>query len=187
VLPLLNTIASFCKRIEGSDEEIKRVAMQFTMQIKHGRGKRMLKIAALGLVVAGLAGCTSSFRKHGYVPAQEDLDNVIVGVDTVETVSASVPRPSGRGVLEGGDWFFVESNWRHYGYRPPQEIDREVVAIRFDDDGVVENIERFGLEDGKVIVLSRRVTTNNVDGVSFIGQMFGSFGNNIGQGILGSQ
>lgn len=161
------------------------MAMQFTMQITQNFGKRAAKLAVVAVMVAGLSACTASHRKHGYVPTDDDLENVIVGVDTVETIAASVPRPSGKGVLNGGDWFFVQSQWRHYGYRPPKEVDRQVVAIRFSDKGVVENIERFGLEDGKVVVLSRRISDGNVQNVSFISQMFGSFGNNLGQSIIG--
>jgi len=51
-----------------------------------------------------------------------------------------------------------------------------VVAISFNQAGVVENVERFGLEDGRVIVLSRRVTEANVKGISFLRQLFGSLG-----------
>ena len=46
---------------------------------------------------------------------------------------------------------------------------REIVAITFDDSGVVRNIERFGLEDGNVVALSRRVTDSNVQGVGSVG------------------
>ncbi len=44
----------------------------------------------------------------------------------------------------------------------PEEISREVVAVSFDDKGVVRNIERFGLENGEVIVLEHRVTETSV-------------------------
>ena len=61
-------------------------------------------------------------------------------------------------------------------YNAPQEIDREVMAITFNDKGVVENIERFGLQDGRIVVLERRVTDSNIQGVGFLKQLFGSFG-----------
>ena len=60
--------------------------------------------------------------------------------------------------------------------RPPQEISREVLAITFTEAGVVENIERFGLEDGQVITISRRVTTANIKDQGFIKQLFGNVG-----------
>ena len=79
-----------------------------------------------------------------------------------------------KGVLAESGWYYVRSEFEHAPVRGPQEIDRQVVAISFDDDNIVSNVERFGLERGQVVVLSRRVTDSNIEGVSFLGQLFGS-------------
>ena len=42
--------------------------------------------------------------------------------------------------------------------------------------GVVSNVSRYGLEDGKVIVLSRRITEGGSGEISFIRQMMGNVG-----------
>lgn len=147
------------------------------MQIGTRFRTNLAKKAGIVVLICGITACSSIYRKHGYIPAQEDLDNVIVGVDTVDTVEASVGRPSGQGLLKDGDWFFVESRWKHRGYSEPEEVERQVVAIRFDPQGVVSNVERFGLENGRVVALSRRVTDTQIGGVGFLSQMLGSFGN----------
>ena len=51
-----------------------------------------------------------------------------------------------------------------------------MVAITFDDQGVVTNVERFGLEKGQVVALSRRVTKDNVASAGFLRQLFGNIG-----------
>ena len=96
-----------------------------------------------------------------------------------------VGRPSVAGILDVGGWYYVKSKFRAYGFRERREIDREVVAISFDGNGVVENIERFGIEDGRVVTISRRVTDSNIKGVSFLRQLFGSFGNFTADQLLG--
>ena len=48
--------------------------------------------------------------------------------------------------------------------------------MTFNESGTVANVERFGLERGKVVPLSRRVTESNVKGLSVIQQLLGSFG-----------
>ena len=58
-----------------------------------------------------------------------------------------------------------------------------MVAITFAESGQVENVERFGLERGKVVPLSRRVTETNVKGLSLIQQLLGSFGR-IAPGVI---
>ena len=65
---------------------------------------------------------------------------------------------------------------RTVGPLAPQEIDRQVVAISFSDRGVVQNVERFGLEKGQVVPLTRRVTSSPVSDKSFIRQLLGNIG-----------
>ena len=124
-----------------------------------------------------MAACTAVYRNHGYVPADDELSALAVGVDTRETVAAAVGRPTSVGVLDGGGWYYVQSRFRTFAYRAPEEIERQVLAISFDEAGLVENIERFGLQDGRVVTLSRRVTDSNIKGVGFLRQLFGNFGN----------
>ena len=129
-----------------------------------------------GIVAASLAACSPVFRDHGYVPTEEELSAVAVGSDTRETVAEKVGRPSATGLLNDVGWFYVKSRWRHYGAAAPKEIDRQVLAITFTESGTVQNIERFGLEDGQIVTLSRRVTDSNIKGISFIRQIMGNLG-----------
>lgn len=131
----------------------------------------------LVLAIGALAACQPIYRSHGYVPSDSDLAMLVVGQDTRDTVGDFIGRPSSAGVLEDGGWYYVGSRWVEIGMRKPREINREVVAISFDESGVVQNIERFGLQDGRVVALSRRVTDSNIRGVTFLGQLLGSIGN----------
>ncbi len=137
---------------------------------------RIVRILTAVVAFVAISACTETFRNHGYVPAEDELAEILVGVDTRETVAASIGQPGTAGLLTGSGWYYVQSRFRHFAYQAPQEIDREVVAISFDDSGVVENIERFGLENGQVIVISRRVTDSNIKGIGFLRQLFGNFG-----------
>jgi outer membrane protein assembly factor BamE (lipoprotein component of BamABCDE complex) len=136
------------------------------------RGGRALVLA----VALGLAGCAQIYRNHGYVPSDDELALLRVGVDTRESVAEAVGRPSAQGLLNDEAWYFVQSRWQHSGLRPPEELEREVVAISFDQAGRVSNIERFDLTDGQVVVLSRRVTEPNVKGRSALAQITGNIG-----------
>ncbi len=141
-----------------------------------GRLGRGFAGALIALLVVALAGCTPIIRNHGYVPSEEELAAIIVGVDTRDSVAASIGRPSTSGVVNEGGFYYIRSTWRTVGWRAPEEIERQLVAISFDANGTVENIERFGLEDGRVITLSRRVTSSSVRNLSFIRQLLGNFG-----------
>lgn len=123
-----------------------------------------------------LAGCSTLRRDHGYVPPKADLDRIELGIDTRETVAAIIGRPSTEGILNESGWYYVQSRWATQGASAPREEVREVVAISFDTQGRVANVETFGLERGQIVPLSRRVTEPNVRGASIIGQLFGNVG-----------
>lgn len=137
---------------------------------------RGVRVAVIGLMMVVIAACSPVYRNHGYVPNEDELAEIKVGEDTRETLGPLIGRPSAAALLNDDGWYYVQSRWKHSGARQPKEIDRQVVAITFTEEGVVENVERFGLENGKVVALSRRVTESNIKGIGFIRQLLGSLG-----------
>lgn len=136
----------------------------------------MLRLGLAALALAALGACAPTFRTHGYIPPQEALDSVVIGVDTRDSLAETLGRPSSTGLLDDSGWYYVQSRWRHFAYRAPEEIDRQVVAISFDARGTVTNIERFGLQDGRVVVLSRRITETSIRNMTFLRQLYENFG-----------
>ncbi len=149
------------------------------------RATRLLR----GLVFAGLmtalGACTPLYRNHGYVPAEEDLAAILPGIDTRDTVADVVGPPTAGGVLNEGGFYYVRSRFRTFGPFEPREIEREVVAINFDAEGIVRNIERFGLEAGRVVQLNRRVTDDNLRDTTFLRQLLGNIGNFAAEDFIG--
>ncbi|MEL6690300.1 MAG: outer membrane protein assembly factor BamE [Pseudomonadota bacterium] len=141
--------------------------------------------AVTGITLAmALSACTTQFRNHGYAPTDAELQEIIVGVDTRATVEDVIGRPSTSGVLTGSAYYYLSDRRRSFAFLEPQVIDRQLVAVSFDGDGVVTNIERFTLEDGRVVPLSRRVTDSSVQNSTFLRQLLGNLGNfNPGQFI----
>lgn len=135
-----------------------------------------LRSAMLGLALVAVAGCSSIYRNHGYVPSDEDLADVVVGIDTRDSVAETLGAPSSSGVLNESGYYYVSSRVRHFGIREPEVVERQLVAITFDQRGVVRNVERYGLEDGQAVNLSRRVTETSVKTQTFLRQLLGNLG-----------
>ncbi len=130
----------------------------------------------IGLTIVLIAACSPITRDHGYIPTDEELALITVTKDTRESVATKIGRPSASGLLNDVGWYYVESRFVTKGALPPKEVNREVVAISFTESGVVENIERFGLEKGQIVPLSRRVTMDNVKAAGILQQLFGNVG-----------
>lgn len=139
--------------------------------------KHAMRASAVVLLAGSLSACTATYRNHGYVPTEDELAEVVVGIDTRDSVAESVGTPSSGGVLNDSGYYYVRSRVRHTGLRAPEVIERELVAISFSETGVVENIERFGLQDGRTIRLTRRVTESSISNRGFLRQLLGNLGN----------
>jgi len=135
-----------------------------------------IKTVIIALCVLAIAGCTTTYRNHGYAPNDEDLSLIEVGVSSRDAVIEAVGAPSTAGLLSEGDFYYVRSRVKSFAYQRNQVIERQVLAISFDERGLVQNIERFGLQDGKVVPLSRRVTSSSVENKGFLRQLLGNLG-----------
>jgi len=146
----------------------------------------MKKFLVGPLLVAGLmvAGCTSEIDVHGYVPIAEDVASISVG-DNQETVSARLGEPTTRGLEGTNTWYYISSKVRRVAFFAPREIDRQIVAISFSGTRVAQ-IERFGLEDGRVIDLNRNVTVTDGRRLTFFEQFLGNVGNFSAESFIGN-
>ncbi|MDB2418945.1 outer membrane protein assembly factor BamE, partial [Amylibacter sp.] len=111
-----------------------------------------------------LASCSTIYKDHGYLPLDTDLKSVVVGKDTRNSVTELLGSPLGSGVLEDGAIFYISTKIKNFLFYEPKVVSRDMIVVSFDEKNLVENIEKFTLEDGRVVVLSRRVTSAPVKG-----------------------
>jgi len=138
--------------------------------------KQTCKMLALVLVMATLAACGGQYRNHGYMPLAEDVDALIVGVDTRDSIIEVMGVPTTGGVLTEEAMYYVRSRVHHKGYVKPNEIQRDVLVFSFDKNQILRNVERFGIEKGKLIRLEHRVTEAPGGDRSVLQQIIGSIG-----------
>ena len=135
-----------------------------------------IRTIILGTISVFLLSCSQNIQNHGHIPLNSELKSIEVGVDTKKSVQELIGRPSTTGVLQNKSWYYVGNTMQHYAWKEVKEIKRVVVAIRFSQSGVVENIERFSLTDGQDIKISSRITGRVVKDNTFLMQLLGSFG-----------
>jgi len=137
---------------------------------------RRLPWVAACLAAALLSGCAAQYSNHGYIPPQEDLDQVAIGIDTLDSVRETLGASGSGSVVNENAIYYVRSRVRSFAMYEPEVVDREVLVVSFDEAGVVQNVERFGLERGQIVPLTRRVTSSGVSDLSFLQQLFGNLG-----------
>ena len=122
-------------------------------------------------------GCSATYRNHGYVPSEDELAALELGKDTRDSVIEAVGAPGFGGVRDSSAFYYVQTRVKNEMFYKPTSVDRQVVAISFDSAGRLRNVERFGLEDGQIVPLARRVTDNSVQNNGLVRQLLRNLGN----------
>ncbi len=130
---------------------------------------------ACGLVLA-VSACTPVVKSHGYVPQPEALAEIVPGQDTRGSVERKIGRPGMSGVFSKDGWFYVGTTVEHLTYHEPKVVDREIVAIAFNEQDLVVSVNRYGFEDGKVIDLVTRKTPTHGRELTALQQILGNLG-----------
>ena len=131
-----------------------------------------LRVSVFILLASVLFSCTTNIKNHGYIPSKSDLENLVIGKDTKQSVSKKIGLPATAG-LEGA-YYYVRSTFNAPGFRSPQLVDRKVIVLSFDQRSKLKNIETFNVDNGKFVRLDYRVTETGLDNKNILQQIIGS-------------
>ena len=127
-----------------------------------------LRTTLLGLAVVGgsgalLAGCTETYT-HGYVAPDNALDQVQVGASR-EQVLLVLGSPSTISTVGGEAFYYIsQKTARPVAFLNQTFTEQKVLAVYFDDKGMVKEMGDYGLQDGKVFdFISRKTKTTGAD------------------------
>ena len=70
------------------------------------------------LLISVLLSCTTNIKNHGFVPSGSDLETLVIGKDTKQSVAKKIGRPATAG-LEGA-YYYVRSTFNAPGFRSVQ-------------------------------------------------------------------
>ncbi|MEM8754275.1 MAG: outer membrane protein assembly factor BamE [Pseudomonadota bacterium] len=150
--------------------------------------RRTAKIAAAVGCAAALAGCEARVSNHGFAPQLAELQEIEAGADTRGSVLRKLGRPSTFSSFDSNNWYYEASRVETYGFYAPEVVDRTVVAVRFDEQGLVTNVARYGIEDGVVLDLVTRRTPTYGRELTVLQQIFGNLGRfNVEQAVQPGQ
>lgn len=152
-----------------------------------------LLFAAMSL--AALGACTATRDFHGFVPDQALASDVKPAVDTRSTVLARLGTPSTTSIFDkpgtatyapGREklWVYMSSTRELLTFYYAKVVQREIVAIQFDEDDVVSDVLVYDIDDGRVLEYNSRVTPTRGRELGILEQLFGTLGS-IGNQIPG--
>ena len=133
-----------------------------------------LRVYVVILLTSILLSCTANLKNHGYIPSKADLETLVIGKDTKQSVAKKIGLPATAG-LEGA-YYYVRSTFNAPGFKSAQLVDRTVVVLSFDQRSKLKNIETFNVDNGNFVRLDYRVTETGLDNKNILQQIIGSIG-----------
>lgn len=118
----------------------------------------VVKASFVILATLALAGCGEQVIKRGFQFQESDLLQVQPGMSQ-EQVRMSLGSPATTASIPGGNaFYYISSTAKQTAFLPEKEVDRQVVAVYFTQQGTVQRVANYGLQDGKVIDFNNRTT-----------------------------
>ncbi|MBA2935429.1 outer membrane protein assembly factor BamE [Sphingomonas sp. CGMCC 1.13654] len=105
----------------------------------------MAAVAGLALA-AGLSGCAEVREHQGYVVDRSLVASVEPGVDTRDSVQATLGDPSFASQFDDGTWYYVSRSTKQFSFGLPKPVSQLTLAVHFDKAGNVTSVDRTGLE-----------------------------------------
>ncbi len=140
-----------------------------------GIGKSVLSV---GLIVGALAvsACESRYATRGNLPDPDLLASIEPGATSRDEVAQLLGSPSSVAMFERETWFYISQKSETFAFLEPDIYERQVVIIKFDQGGVLENVETLRLEDSQTVVPTERETPTLGNDPSLFDQFFGNLG-----------
>ena len=135
---------------------------------------RLLISAAMAIAVAA---CSTNIAHRGYLAKPGAFAQVREGMakSEVEGILGS-PSTTASVNYQGDSYYYISSTTEQKAFLSPTEVEREVIAIRFDQNDQVASLGQYGLEDGKVIDVNSRKTPTKGRELTILQQIFGNVG-----------
>jgi len=131
----------------------------------------------LALATAALlTACMPVVEQHGQRLDPDLLAAVRPGVSSKEEVARLLGSPSAVGTFDDRTWYYVTQRVEKHSFFQNRLAEQRVVAIRFDERGIVEAIGERGLEEARAVRPAPDKTPTRGSELTIVQQLLGNIG-----------
>jgi outer membrane protein assembly factor BamE (lipoprotein component of BamABCDE complex) len=152
--------------------------------MRHRRSSLARPVGLLAIAAAGLAlaACANPVDQRGNLPEKSALEQIKPGVTDKATVTRLLGSPSSIAEFNADTWYYISQKTKSVAFFKPELLDQQVVAIDFNQDGLVRDVRHRGMEDRQMVTPNSKATPAPGREFSFIEQLLGNFGKFAGSG-----
>jgi outer membrane protein assembly factor BamE (lipoprotein component of BamABCDE complex) len=148
------------------------------------RTKKNIRISALAakcmtgavLLTVAMSACSPRLESHGNMPDQEIVESIRIGKSNRAQILEMLGTPSVRATFDQEAWYYVGARTSRFAFMKAEVLERRVLVIRFDDKGIVQQVERLDKEDGRDVQVVDRKTPTKGRELTILEQLLGNVG-----------
>ncbi|HUZ71576.1 MAG TPA: outer membrane protein assembly factor BamE [Stellaceae bacterium] len=145
--------------------------------VNRPRAGRVMLVAAL-LV---LASCTNPIDQRGNLPKPDKLVQIKPGSTDKATVTRLLGSPSSVAAFDANTWYYISQKTQPFAFFTPSRLDQEVVAIDFNNKGIVSDVRRKTMADAEAVKPDPNATPASGRTFTLLEQLIGNLGRFSGQ------
>jgi outer membrane protein assembly factor BamE (lipoprotein component of BamABCDE complex) len=136
-------------------------------------GLRLVAVLMGGAVVAA---CSPMVANHGHHLDEQALAQLRPGQTSREEVLRTLGSPSATATFDQDTWYYIQQRKERMSFYQNELVEQKVVAVHFDERGVVRAVDRRGLEDANDITPVADATPTHGTEMSVVQQFLGNLG-----------
>jgi outer membrane protein assembly factor BamE (lipoprotein component of BamABCDE complex) len=134
----------------------------------------------VAVVACGLAACNVRTNTQGNLVDPQLLKQVKPGALTKDQVQTLLGTPSSISTFDQSTWYYIGKQTQQIAFLDPNVLEQRVVAIDFDNKGMVTAIHQFGEADSKDVDIVARTTPTRGKSLGMFDQLWQAFVNQLG-------
>jgi len=132
--------------------------------------------AAVAAALVALAACNNPVDQRGNLPEPDKLAQIKPGTTDKATVTQLLGSPSSIATFDPNTWYYISQKTKPVAFFVPERLDQEVVAIDFDESGIVRDLRRKSMADGQAVEPNPNATPAPGREFSVLEQLIGNLG-----------
>ena len=137
---------------------------------------KTLGVACAVLAIIGLAACSPKTAVRGSMPTKDKIGLLAPGVHGQDDVREILGSPSVISTFDAKTWYYIGRHTTQYAFLERNTVSQQILIVRFDGDGRINEITRLDKSHGREVDLAKRETPSAGRKLGFFEQLFGNFG-----------
>lgn len=125
---------------------------------------------------AVISACSPVIDQRGNHPDEDKVVEINPGVDDKQRVYQEIGSPSTLSTFNDRTWYYISKKTSTVAFFEPEILEQQILAIRFNKDGIVEDMHIYDEKDGREIAFVDRETPTEGTDFTILQQLLGNIG-----------